>query len=456
MEPTVLTQARQQLAWRLAVFTTGLLLIFSLQTNNQIRENNRSEQQRQLQILGLLAINRLAEISAMTQRASSPAENPESTGIPKLQPGRTLQPGVERARESDIRILWIGPAMNILDEYGTFVPAGPLLPAPQKRLEPQSIPLSNGAALWLPLRATSNGPGPGRVLGFVAVASAEAPGSRSAGISLITATAASVVLALLGIPWILERSLQPMREQINRLRQFAGDVAHELRNPLMALKTTVANTRVHLPQPAREPVQMSLTSLDTISTRMATILDDVLLLARIENGTDDIRETAAIVDMAELFDELSVLHDSEARARSVNLHFTIDGPLQISVIPTRVQRILSNLISNAIRFSAIGGTVDISAFRHGKMAQIRVDDAGPGIPRSDQERVFERFVQLSSDPNRSHAGLGLALSRSLAQLHGGSLEAQQSPAGGCRMLLQLPLPASPRRWKLWPKARVRQ
>jgi signal transduction histidine kinase len=215
------------------------------------------------------------------------------------------------------------------------------------------------------------------VLGFVAVASAEAPGSRSAGISLITATATSVVLALLGIPWILERSLQPMREQINRLRQFAGDVAHELRNPLMALKTTVANTRVHLPQQAREPVQMSLTSLDTISTRMATILDDVLLLARIENGTDDTRETTAIVDMAELFDELSVLHDSEARARSVNLRFTIDGPLPISVIPTRVQRILSNLISN------IG---DQQAFA--RMARKLI---------ADLDRPGEGFINVSQD-----------------------------------------------------------
>lgn len=451
MEPTVLTQARQQLAWRLAVFTTGLLLIFSLQTSNQIRENNRSEQERQLQVLGLIALNRLAEIKSNAQQ---PTDSIRKTDSGHQRREKTLERPLGRAGESEIRILWLGPSMNILDEYGTFVPAGPLLPSPHKRFEPQSIALRNGAALWLPLRFTDNGRVASRVVGYVAVARAEAPGSRNARVSLITATAASVGLALLGIPWILERSLQPLRGQINRLRQFAGDVAHELRNPLMALKTTVANTRECLAPEAKQTIQTSMESLDKISSRMATILDDILLLARIENGTDDTSEMPSSVDIAELFDELSVLHDSEARGKSVDIRFQLDEPLQISAIPIRAQRILSNLISNAIRFSPTGGTVDVSASRQGNMALIKVDDEGPGIPTEEKERVFERSVQLHRDESRSHSGLGLALSRSLAQLHGGSLRTEQSPAGGCSMVLTLPLSAPARRRKLWAGARL--
>jgi signal transduction histidine kinase len=473
MEPGILKQARQQLAARLAVFTTGLIFIFALQSSNQLRENARTEQQRQLELLGQMAANRLAEMAGgqpgpqgakpsipMGNSWGAPIDTAGATGSAEQTGSATETDAAATAgsREAGVRVLWIGPQMNIVDEYGSFVPGGSLVPPQQSRLQPQSIQLSNGAALWLPVHTRVTADSPRRLLGYVAIASSEAPGSRTALISLLSATAASVILALLGIPWILERSLQPLREQINRLRQFAGDVAHELRNPMMALQTSLANARdvVQHQQRGSGPTLDALRPLNTITTRMASILDDILLLTNLESGTDDAAEPSIAIDSADLFDELAVLHDSEARSRQVQLVFEVESPVQLTLVPARAQRILSNLITNAIRFTARDGTVRVIAAVQGAFGVIRVDDEGPGIPKEDQQRVFQRLVQLEPGCNHSHRGLGLALCRSLVQLHGGNLDVQQSPAGGCRMQWSWPLePDARRRWTL-PRAGYRR
>jgi signal transduction histidine kinase len=437
MEPQVLKRARQQLAWRLAAFTTGLICIFALQTTNQIRENTRSEQDRHLRLLALVAAKRFTGLKGNL--------GPSERSMPAQM---NLGGEMSGTRDEDIRILWIGPSMDIVDELGSFVPGGNLVPPPQQRLEPQAISLSNGVGFWLPVPSSDRSSDTQLMRGYVAIASAQVTASHAAAIGLISATAASIVLALLGIPWILERSLLPMREQISRLRHFAADVAHELRNPMMALKTTLANTKGLLRQDPRDSVQNSLQSLDVIASRMATILDDILLLAEIENQAQTARGAAICVDIEDIFDELSVLHDAEARARHIELIFTVGQPFQITVIPSRIQRIISNLITNAIRFSADGAKVHVAAFLQGQQAVIHVDDEGPGIPSSDHDRIFQRFVQLDADRGSVHSGIGLALSRSLAQLHSGSLDVQDSPDGGCRMLLKLPLQSRARPWSL--------
>lgn len=429
MESAVLTKARRQLAAWLILFASGLVFAVTLQTSNQNKESNRREQQRTLEMLGWIA----AETFQDTPK------NPESLSM-KTPWGGERQVKSRSESTADVRILWIGPSMEILQEYGSFVPGGRLVPAPSKRQMPQEISLSNGAGLWLPVTTSGQPSQAGRVHGYLAIAIADVDNQRESWISLVAATTASLLLGLLGIPWILERSLQPLRQQVNRLNQFAGDVAHELRNPLMALKTTVANTRSDIESESASKLENQFRTLDRIATKMANILDDILLLTQVENTPEKSENNSAEYYLNEVFDELYILHDSEARKKELRLTFGCDETIRLRLAPARLQRILSNLISNAIRHSLAGSSVEVRAAVHGTSTQITVDDQGPGIPTDQQDRVFERFVRLQDgEDDVPHAGIGLALCRSLARLHGGSLKAMQSPSGGCRMLLTLPM-----------------
>jgi signal transduction histidine kinase len=432
MESAILTRSRRQLATRFSLFVVGLISVFALQTSNQLQENQKRQQQRLLRLVGLIAAERLGE-NGRRARLSDDSRLASLTS-----------PDLPSSNTAEIRILWIGPSMEILDEFGRFVPAGKLVPSPSERMRAQQISLPNGMGLWLPVSSQEQGAITHH--GFVAIASSADNYSRDALISLVAASAASIMLGLLAIPWIVERSLQPLREQINRLHQFAGDVAHELRNPLMALKTTLANIDGQFSSTATPEIQIKVDAIGLITSRMARILDDILLLTSIESGENEDSESRTFINLADIFDELSILHDTEARQRHVDLVFTISSTIMLTVEPTRVLRILSNLISNAIRHSGEGASVHVSAGVAGGTVLITVDDDGPGIPPDQKDRVFERFVRLQGSPeDQPHAGIGLALSRSLAMLQGGSLEAEQRASGGCRMLLRLPLGTSQRR-----------
>lgn len=437
MESAILTRARRQLATRFGLFVVGLISVFALQTSNQLQENQKRQQQRLLRLVGLIAAERLGA----SGRKGHLSDDSRFVSL--------TSPDFPSINATEIRILWIGPSMEILDEFGMFVPAGKLVPGPSERMRAQQISLPNGMGLWLPV--SSQDQGAIKHHGFVAIASSADNYSRDGLISLVAASAASIMLGLLAIPWIVERSLQPLRDQINRLHQFAGDVAHELRNPLMALKTTLANIDGQFSSATTPEIQIKVDAIGVITSRMARILEDILLLTNIESGENEYGMSRTCINLADIFDELSILHDTEARQRQVDLVFTISTTIMLTVEPTRVLRILSNLISNAIRHSAEGASVEVSAWAAGSTVLIAVDDDGPGIPPDQKDRVFERFVRLqgTSREDQPHAGIGLALSRSLAMLQGGSLEAEQRARGGCRMLLRLPLSMSARRWWAW-------
>ena len=135
---------------------------------------------------------------------------------------------------------------------------------------------------------------------------------------------------------------------------------------------------------------------------------------------------------------------------------TGDAPCQIEVTPrgpgpwevpgdvARLERVLENLLDNAVSFSPAGGTVAVILERHGDLLELAVCDEGPGIPEEARAKVFERFHSLrpQGEDFGSHSGLGLAIARTIAEAHDGSLVALDRPDGrrGAYLLLQLPLP----------------
>ena len=215
----------------------------------------------------------------------------------------------------------------------------------------------------------------------------------------------------------LAQTLNQLLSSVHRLvaqqERFVADAAHELRSPLTALRVQLEVAQAH---PRGVVVTELLDDLHAEALRLAGLVDDLLALARWEGGAAlqrrrvDLRELASAQGPPAM-----VLGDEQALSRLVH-----------------------NLTSNAHRY---GATVRVTTSIDGGEAVLAVDDDGPGIPVADRERVFDRWVRLDEarDRGQGGSGLGLALVREIAKLHGGDVSVTDSALGGARFELRLPL-----------------
>jgi two-component system sensor histidine kinase KdpD len=206
-------------------------------------------------------------------------------------------------------------------------------------------------------------------------------------------------------------------------------VSHDLRSPLTGVRTAIGalrNTQLKLTAADREDL---LETIELESRRLDRLVGDLLDLSRLEAGsaTPDL-EVWALDDLVR--DAVDSLH-----AQS---HVEIAGESPIvNVDATQVQRVLANLIENALKFSPTGMPVHIRVTATRKEAIVRVVDQGPGLGEDDLERVFEPFYRRG-DP-QSGAGLGLAIARGFAEANGGRVWAESRPDQGTSFALALPV-----------------
>jgi signal transduction histidine kinase len=181
---------------------------------------------------------------------------------------------------------------------------------------------------------------------------------------------------------------------------------------------------------------VALTRSQRAAGHLQELVNDVLDLAKIEAGRIELRKEE--VDVAALTEDilLSVQATAEEYGTSVIQECDCDHPPRIFTDPRRVRQILLNLLSNALKFSA-GSPVTLTCSRLPHGVAISVADQGTGIPEDEHQRIFEEFVQL--DPGTHHGtGLGLPISRRLAELLGGTLTVSSTPGRGSTFTLMLP------------------
>lgn len=228
----------------------------------------------------------------------------------------------------------------------------------------------------------------------------------------------------------LARVVNDMLERIEtgvaRERRFVADVSHELRTPLATMRVA-AELEAGRERGAAAAV---LTELD----RMEALVDDLLMLARLDAGSSP-RAAPEEVDLGGLVEDVVARCPGPRAAvtRSPGRHPVVGHPGLLA-------RLLANLLENAARHAR--ERIDVSVTSDRGHVVVAVDDDGPGIPRHERERVFQRFVRL--DPSRSGDGhgLGLAIARSIAEHHSGALRAGDAPLGGARIILSLPAPVA--------------
>jgi CheY-like chemotaxis protein/nitrogen-specific signal transduction histidine kinase len=222
----------------------------------------------------------------------------------------------------------------------------------------------------------------------------------------------------------LEKSDAALRAANLQKDRFLATLAHELRNPLAPLRTGLDLLLRH-PDPAE--ADRVLGAMNRQLDHVVRLVDDLLDVSRISRGTLELRkeriELSAVLDRA-----VEMANAWFERRKQV---ITVDAEEAIGAFadPTRIAQIITNLLHNASKHSAVGASVRIELRRRGGNATIRVVDEGAGIPSDQLGRVFEMFTHIERSEHATDGGglgIGLALSRQLAQLHGGTLTAESA------------------------------
>lgn len=225
----------------------------------------------------------------------------------------------------------------------------------------------------------------------------------------------------------LARTLNEMLDRLDRAsvrqRTFVADAAHELRSPLTALRATVDVARSH---PGTWTVAELAADLEPEALRMQALVDDLLLLARV--GARPVLHS--VVDLRAVADGLAAV--------AGRVPVQVEGAGLAAADPERVDRVLRNLVDNAVRHAA--NRVRVVVEQRADAAVVTVQDDGHGVPAADRERVFERFVRLDEAREREAggAGLGLAIARELAREQGGDVTLGDGELGGLAATVRLP------------------
>jgi two-component system sensor histidine kinase KdpD len=227
-------------------------------------------------------------------------------------------------------------------------------------------------------------------------------------------------------------AVKPLAEADRMRTALLSAVSHDLRTPLASAKAAVTSLRsndVHFSDTDRDEL---LATADESLDRLVRLVENLLDMSRLQAGAlgTHPEPLAAVEAIAKAVDDLGT-------ASTVDIHIP-DELAEIYADPALVERILANLLSNAIRHSPPDRPPAITASEHAGTVEIRVIDHGPGIPVADRERVFLPFQRLGDRDNETGVGLGLALSRGLAEAMGGALEPETTPGGGLTMTLSLP------------------
>ena len=227
------------------------------------------------------------------------------------------------------------------------------------------------------------------------------------------------------------RALVPIRESLERQREFAADASHELRTPLAITRAAIAELRRGRDDPAT--VDRAIDDLDAGAARMEHLVADLLLLARTD--AEAVELAMADTDLANAAAEATESLEPVAAQRDVRLVLEV-VPAPVRGDEARLRQVAAILVDNAIRHSPSGGRVTVKA---GPGAWLSVEDEGPGIDPAHLDQVFERFWRAPDAPSGG-TGLGLAIARWIAERHGGTIQASNRGGGqpGARFTVRLP------------------
>lgn len=234
----------------------------------------------------------------------------------------------------------------------------------------------------------------------------------------------------------LNTMLDRIEDSDRRLRRLIADASHELRTPLAAVRA-YAELFARGAAARPEDLERSMTGITREAERMSLLVDDLLLLARLDEGRPLERKS---VDLA------TVVREAVDAARVVEPDRPIDvlvEPVTVTGDEARLRQVLDNLLTNARAHTQAGTPVSVEVQRVEGRAILAVADHGPGLSEEEAARVFERFYRADSSRARASGGSGLGLSivEAVTEAHGGTVDVRPTPGGGATFVIALPLAA---------------
>ena len=231
-----------------------------------------------------------------------------------------------------------------------------------------------------------------------------------------------------------DRMISRLRTLIVAQRQLLKDVSHEMRSPMARIQAAIGLAQQ---QPDQAPAVMD--RIERESIRIDKLIGELLALSRLQAGVD--KPLNEEIELRELLSDIvdDARFEANANGRFIHVESEVDGVLKGNV--ELLRRAVENVVRNAIKYSARGGTVEVGTAlgSSGHTAVISVRDSGTGVPDSDLANIFDPFFRSSMHAHKEGSGLGLAIAKRVIESHGGSIVASNVPGGGLRVSIELPL-----------------
>jgi heavy metal sensor kinase len=225
-----------------------------------------------------------------------------------------------------------------------------------------------------------------------------------------------------------------LKASFDQVRQFSTDVSHELRTPLTAIQgqLEVALFTAKQPEQLREAIENALQDVE----RLSNLIRALLLLSQSETG--ELRMNKSRLDLAELISDLVEQFQIPAEAARLELTNQAAGPVVCEADRTQMERVVTNLLSNALKYTPPGGWIRVAAANAGANVELIVEDSGLGIAPEHLSRVFERFYRVPDSSPEKGLGLGLSFVSSIVRAHGGEITVESELGKGTRFVVTLP------------------
>ena len=238
-----------------------------------------------------------------------------------------------------------------------------------------------------------------------------------------------------GLATVLNTTFDRLQEAFEDQARFTADASHELRTPVAAIlaQTAMARRKERSADEYREVIDACY----VVAKRMKSLVDGLLTLARTDADNLDLRHEE--FDLRKTAEECSRMVEAIAVKRGLSFEIDLE-PVKLRGDADRISQVVTNLLTNAVRYNRKGGRVAVALREEGADVVLSVSDTGVGISPEDQARIFDRFYRVDKARSRrvGGSGLGLAISKAIVEAHGGTITCESGPETGTTFAVRLP------------------